>query len=441
VARSNWIQKYEFTFNPYAVITGYLYIQQIQIGRAKKAAMDLKGREVSAIKRFESYNPFESIPIPDFLVPYYESIVATQMSDNKFSWIVPTWGFDDQAVPPVSWPSYAGFNSMTAVTFADFIRPNIPFMLSNLATFGAETGTGIFRHFDPERQFSPITMDDGGNPPVRRAAARFMNANHNLGNAAGHSMSDFLNTCGVSAPFQFWNDNMREAQTYMKTSNFFIPGGIDTVLSTTTDLAAGAAYTNPVTGANMRQTKAITDIDEYLYIGKENNPLWFSYIREQMAIFCKHYPRDLKTLADIAVIGGMESTIKGQLKTTYSTTVAPAPTSYVHTDYHIGRNNNIAKFYPRVFEPLKASFATPRVDIEREEALQAITFAINSDPPVLQANNNESIRRGKIFDYDYGSDLHMKLRIGDMELTTPGTIPMFGDWNDYVRDDFESKPY
>jgi hypothetical protein len=438
VARTNWITKNEVTFNPYAVATGYLYLYYIQILRAKKAASDLVGQESSALTRFEKYHHFEEIPIPEFLVPYYESIVATQMEDMKYSWIIPTWGFED--ANNAQWPAYAGYNDMTTVTYADFIRPNIPFMLSNLATFGAEEmSTDIFRHMDQDRVFSPINLDDGAVPPVRRAAARFMNGNHNLGNAAGHTMTDVLNTCGASMPFQFWDDNYMDARRHMSDSNFYVRGGINVALSTTTDLAAGAAYTNPITGNAMVQTTALTSIDKYLFVAKENNPIWFEYILDQMVVFARHFPNNQKSLADIATTGGLESTIVTQLKFHEPIAAGPPPV-HLYADYHCQKNNNTLKFYPKLLRDLTASFVTTRNDLERGEVLQGISIGINANPPVVQANNVEKIRDGKFFAQRLDDNNVIQQYLGSMSNNFKGEIPMYVNWTNYVRDGFVTKP-
>jgi len=440
VARTNWIQKQNGEFNPYAVAFGYFYMYYIQILRAKSSASDLAGQESSALTRFTKYNPLETIPVPDFMVPFFESIIATEMEDTKYSWIIPTWGYP-QGTPEADWPNYAGLQSME-VSEADYLRPNIPFMLANLATFGAEENiTGLYNHMDSARTFTPVSFIDNSDPttPVRHNRVQFMNQSNNMTSTTQRHTTSILTTLGASFPFQFWNDNYAEAQRYIGESNFFVRNGINIAATNRTPYHATTRtpFTNPVTGRAMTETVPLTKIDNYLFIAKENNPIWFSYIKEQMTIFAKHFPTDLKTFADIATTGGMESTIVGQMK--FEDPLTAGGTDYVYPDQYCGETQNTLRYYPKLFRTITGSFATTRNDTERNEVLQAFAIAINSNPP-MPIDATRPLRNGKFFTQSLTDRTVIQQIIGRMEQTAPGEIPLFNNWTDYIRDAFVNKP-
>jgi hypothetical protein len=437
VARTNWIQKQEVGFNPYAAATGYFYLYYIQILRAKKAASDLVGQESSALTRFEKYNPFESIPIPDILVPFYESIVATQLSDTKYSWIVPTWGLTGPN--DADWPNYAGFQHMT-VDLPDHLRPNVPFMIANLATFGAMTNQQAQTHIDEDRIFTPASFDDGAQQPIRYQRLRFMNHTHDMTAAARNDAVSMTTALGASFPFQFWNENWREARRDIANSKFYVRNGINLAITVTNPTAAAGtnyiAYNNPGTTQPMVETVPMQKIDQYLFISKENNPVWFEYIREQMTIFAKHFPNGCKTLADIATTGGMESTIVCHQK--FELPITNNGTDYVYPSATCGRFNSTASYYPRLFSDITGSFATTRNDVSENERLQALAVCINANPAI--AIGTSIIRQGKFFSQNLTTDTVVQQSIGDMAETTPGAVPLYTDINDYVRDVLVVKP-
>jgi hypothetical protein len=434
VARTKYILKEEVGFNPYAVATGYAYLYYIQILRAKSSATDLQGRDASALSRFLKYNKLEEIPIPDFLIPFYESIVATQMADTKYAWIVPNW-----TTTGVDWPRYAAANNHMTVNSIDYLRPNVAYMLMMLATYGCQTTATYFNHFDADRVFTPVSFDNGATPPVRHAALRFMNAGHNMTNGANHNVTDFLTTLGPNFPFQFWNDNHRDALTDIRESNFFCENGINTVLSTTDGAAPGAGniYTNPFLDAATNQTVVMNNIDEYLFVAKENNPLWFQYIRDQMQIFCKFFPDGQVTMDHIATTGGLEATIIGKLKT--ETRTAGPPVTYLAPDMHFGKNDSNIEFNPKVLRSLTASLATARSDIEREHTYQAMTIGINSNSPVTP-QAAEIFRSGRLFEHDLTQVQTIRGYLGEWEDSRPGELPMYSDFKDLVRDSFNAHP-
>jgi len=444
VGRTNWILKQEPTFNPYAVAIGYFYMYYVQILRAKEAASDLVGQEASALSRFKKYNPMESIPIPDFLIPFYESIISTQLDDTKYSWIVPTWGYAKSTTTRgvtvyKDWPYYDAINEMNDTKAADYLRPNIPYMIGNLALFGArEQRTGLYNHMTSDRVFEPISMTTATG--TRHTHIRFVNEDVNLTSTNHHTA--MLSHCGSTFPFQFWNDNYAEARTELSNSKFYVRNGIDyatTVINNTA--AAGTAAThfhNPVTGRELHETPAVglNKIDQYLFVSKEHNPIWFEYIRDQMTIFAKHFPVGLKTFADVATTGGLESSVVCQLK--FDSPLTTAGTDYVYPDRYCSRDDSNIEHNEQLFQDLTGSFATSRNDLEHNERLQALSIAINANPAV--AIGTEKVREGKFFDQSLTTDTVVQQSIGELGEDIKGLVPMYLNLRDYVKDDLKLKP-
>jgi len=258
-------------------------------------------------------------------------------------------------------------------------------------------------------------------------------------NAGTTAVTDFLTTLGPNFRFQFWNDNHRDALTDIKESNFFCEDGINTVLTTDDGAvhAAGHIRLNPYLDGNTNQTVAMNNIDEYLFVAKENKPLWFQYLRDQMQIFCKFFPNGLVHMSDLATTGGLEATIISKLKT--STRTAGPPVTYLAPDMHFGKNDSTIEFNPKVLRTLTSSLATARSDIEREHVLQAMSIGINANSPVA-IQGAEVFRSGKLFEHDLTQSHVIRAYLGEWEDSRPGELPMYSDFKDLVRDSFHATP-
>jgi hypothetical protein len=432
VSRSNWIQKNEITFNPYAVALGYFYLYYLQILRARMAASELTGQEASALSRIQKYVSFETIPVPGFLIPFYESIVSTLLDDVKFKWIVPSWGLLTNA----DWPNYADFESTAADTAINYVRPNIPFMVANLVTFGCNDRTTIANHMTASRVFEPTSLKTATNAP--KPDLRLMGVDVDVTDNALTNPIRALGCCGASFPFQFWNDNYPEVVEEFQNSDFFVRNGPNLALTNSTGVTGGALYRNPNTGRNTVETLPFQKIDQYLFIAKENNPSWFKYCVSQMEIFCRHFPTDVTTFEKLATTGGMESTILAQLK--FEDPITAGGNDYVYADRSLGlaqqRNQT---WYPNRFRHMSATFQSNRADTERPEQLQALALAINANPPVTSAATDH-FRRGKFFEQSAAAVDQVEF-IGSMDLDQPGIVPMYNDFDvGYIRELFIPKP-
>lgn len=432
IGQSNHANKHEREFNPYAFALGMYYLEVIQILRSQKAAGELVGQDLSALARFEKYNPFDGIMIPEPFIPLLESLAAVELEDTKYHWIVP----DHR----LTFTNATTLLDICTPTINDTIRPNIPFMIANLATFGGYTRAELTDRIDEARVFTPIEIR-----PLAAAAPHGIQPTRFLGQdrtfdgamAAGNDVRNVIQMCGASTPFRFWNENFYEAHLALRNSRFFVNRGIDIALTNVTH--------HPETGNVLLDdaTKIFRSLDAYLFIAKENNPSWFQYISEQINIVSRFFPGS-KPFSKIAVTGGMEPTLLCQLKLEDQQTYADGTRHYIYADTRLGRTNyNQLQFYANRFNSLTAAFTTTRGDIERNEELNAFSLGICANPPiVLDDNARNALRGGRFFqDAHSGGDAMRAQRLGFTESTIQGEVPMYDGWHDdYVKPAFSKTP-
>jgi hypothetical protein len=432
VGQSSHAMKHEKEFNPYAFATGMYYLESIQILRAQKAAGELVGQDLSALARFEKYNALESIMIPEPFIPLLESLAAVELEDVKYHWIVPQHRLtftNATTFADVCTPNANGI---------DVFRPNIPFMLANLATFGATTRGNLAARIDAARVFTPIDLKpvNNANPPVIQPV-RFLGGNRtydgNMANA--NDIRNVVQMCGADHPFQFWNDNYYEAHLGLRNSRFFVNNGIDIGLTN--------AVLHPESGNALNDgAKVFNNLDAYLFIAKSNNPSWFQYLSEQINIVARFFPNS-RPMSKIAVTGGMEPTVLCHLKLEDSVNYGGAD-HYIYENAQLGRTNyNQLDFYQNRFRSLTAAFTTTRGDIERNEELNAFALGICANPPIATAiAAQDAFRGGRFFSDAHGGAEFMRAqRLGFTESTIPGDVPMYNGWHDdFVKPAFSKTP-
>lgn len=427
VARTKWILQEERTFLPYAVATALCYVYYIRILQAKEAAGELTGRESSALTRFRKMVKEEKVIIPGPFVPFFYNIVATQLEDRKYDWVIPHYGdLADFAVADPRNPSYPD-------SFSDvnYLRPIIPHMLAMLSSFGSYQTTGngnITTRVDDELIFTPVDIDGTANRTIFGRATDFTTAN-TMANPNRHFMS-----CGTTVPFQFWNENYPDALNHLRRSKFFgTRSGANS--STGIDIAVTTGRTLP-NNVGAITVKDCHLIDNFLFLEKDKNAAWSSYIFDQLAVFAKHFKGN-KNLSELPTTGGMETSIICQLRT---------PTA--HTNGYVYDSNNLGitggdtqRWYMDRFDNMNGYFRSTRADITREEELQAITFAPNALPPIHNANRS-LFRGGDYFDHINGANVATDLlEIGDPSNEVKGYVEMYQGWSsDVVRQLFIAKP-
>jgi hypothetical protein len=429
VGRSNWIDKHEPTFIPYAAATAICYLYYIQILRAKEAAGALDGNETSILTRFRKCFPEEKIIIPGIFVPFFESIVSTEPSDNKYPWIVPHYG---------DLTSFTGFDHFHDAGAINFIRPLVPLMLANLASFGAVAPANLAGRMVNGEVYHPIDLHPANGANNRRT----LNQVFDFSVAAGpvpavmtDEMAVFAMS-GMNVPFEFFNDNVAAAQRHLRRSNFFGARGIDF------SVINGQTFD----GQNLNQTRNCNTIETFLVAEKNKSLHWADFIFDQLAIAAKHSNGN-RNLSEIATTGGMESTVLCSLRTGTRHAIN-AVNRYVYADTHLGVANSagVDWYMTRQLSDLTGYFATSRADIERNEELQAFAFGINAIPPIDGVNRRtDGYVSGSFFTHAINAggaeDAMVYAEHGNDSDTVPGAVDMYQGWEqNIIRPHFLNKP-
>nr|QLC36761.1 capsid protein [Sarcosphaera coronaria partitivirus] len=409
VGRMSYIQRHQPTFNPYAVKVGYCILYYLQILRAKGAASDIDGTEHSLLNRFFKMFPEEVIPIAEPLFPFFSSIHATQLSDNKYEWIVPDYNMPTD-IRTIGGAHLNEFNQRGGLCY---IQPQVPYMIALLADFGRKLPTELQARLSQAGVYTPVDFD-------RAAAADYIDMFGYAGNNRPRfrptdpvtNVHKLFMSCGMNTSFQFYNQNVQDALIAMQESEFFGPKGV-------TFSATGTGTAD--VGVNLTQDKNISSIDSFLNLEKSRNPRWFEYILGQMMIFSSCF-KNTFNLSQVGKTGGLESSIIVELRT-IETAAGPPPT-YRYADLSLGKAHaNEVKYYENRFNELTAHAYTTRVIIDKNEMLQAITFATHSTPPVTGINP-DFYRYGKFFQH-FAEIGPRAQRIGMPELDIEGPIDMF----------------
>nr|QLC36760.1 capsid protein [Sarcosphaera coronaria partitivirus] len=438
VGRSNWIEKHELAFNPYAAGVALHYLYYIQILRAREAAGALTGNETSVLTRFRKAFPEEKINIPGLFVPYFESIIATEPSDDKYPWIVPSYGTLEH-LTPANLPATGPFEHFHEGESLNYQRPMIPAMLAILCSFGATTRNDLNNHLE-DGVFTPVEFDLAHTG----AATRIFGQNIDMHDTAANTprpitpRARIFFTGGMSLRFQFYNSNVDTALTTFQRSNFFGREGID--------ISAIPGQNYPRTRTPITETGNFSTLENFLFLNKAKTAHWADYLFEQLTIASKHGIGN-KNLSEIATTGGMESTIACTLKRYSSIRFTPpagAPADYyVYENSYLGITNfnELTWYDDHRYQNLTASFKTSRADIDRNEELQAFTFGINATLPFYGAERNAS---GSLFEHAAAApntDAMTYSEQGSEATTAPGPVNMYAGWmNNIVRSQFINKP-
>jgi len=423
VQESNWVQKHERRFNPYAVKVGYSVLYYLQILRARQKAGVADGYEAGVLSRFSKKFSEEQINIPGFLYPYFCTLVACEPEDRKYNWVIPTYN-DGQTDVPFQM-SFDG----TTVTYNDanglgLITPHIPGMLMMLSTFGASSMTDLFNRMSSDRVYTPFDLTG------RFGAFGLGNNSFNFGTAAtgvtaGDRYSIFA-ACGMREKFEFGNDNYGEACAYMKSSSFYGRKGVNFV--------ATGDLTEIEDSPNVRNTVDFTRIDKFLNMTKDQDAGWFEYVKEQMDIFCAQW-KTTYNWSQVPTTGGYECSVITYLRTQNEVDV----TNHRHLYQDVRCNINTVgdvKWSPKLFRNMTAHFESAKT-LLREEELQALTFGVVSTPPVHGLTSTD-YRRGRF--YQDAGDSTAKYRLGNHASPGEGPKEMWEGWmTEVVRKDFSPK--
>jgi hypothetical protein len=443
VARTKYVREEQRTFIPYMAEVALYYLYYIFILRAKEAAGQLTGREATALTRFKKAHPEEKITIPEPFIPFFYTIVATQLEDRKYSWVCPTYG---------DLSHFNSFENTHDSMTLNYLRPNIPFMLGLLNSIRRVDGTNFEEYFDDNNIYRPVAWNaaDGTVQQVR-----LFNRNITRDNTA---MTDnvLMPMCslGFSSPFQFWNENGITAIENFKRSGFVGQRTAITANTQTTgiDITITTPHPNPkqVAGTNFLQTKDCSQIDDFLFLEKTKNAHWADPLFESLNVVAKHFKNNM-TLADMPSVGGMECSMLCDLRTPGTHTHGAAPLQrYKYANPRLGYANrdelDFGNFVDGPFTGLQAYFRTTRADVTREEQLQGITLGTNAIPPItIDADVYAQIREGDFFSH-MNTNAHTieATNIGEIGVASTavkGVVDMYQGLDvNFVRPRFISKP-
>jgi hypothetical protein len=309
----------------------------------------------------------ESIPIPQPFVAYFSTLVATQLEDRKYDWIVPTY-MDVSAL--------TSFDNISSANGQIYTQPMIPHMLALLATFGMTDSTALSGRIN-DMVYTPVDLST-------TAPVQLFNSALTFGNGTVTDRHLALAGCGTAYPFRFHNTNYDTAASYIQDTNFYGTKGIRVGATTTTGLTEDGDFSK---------------LDKFLNLHKDKNPRWFDYLKEQMMIFSKHW-KVQTNLSEIPTVGGLENTIICKLRTESEHRFTTAPTQrheYASTHLDYAHNSDI-KWNQQKFRNMTATFRTTRAGTERAEELQALAFGTNSLPPIAGLNI-EDYRTGPFFSH------------------------------------------
>jgi hypothetical protein len=366
VTNNRYIQLHHPEYIDYATVCYYAIIFYIQILRAREASQAITGEESTFLRRFRRAYPEEKLVISEVVAPILSSIVATQLEDAQFDWIVPRIA-TELFSPTMSDTSFVDSGS-------HYLQPVVPYMLSSLCLFihpamkvqmfSTVTGHDTESHyFNDSDQFVPGAFTDN------KQTRRLWGQNFTVGTAADRN--SLLAAAGLSHPFFSDNDNLLLALPSWNRSRFM---DIKTLPAQPNANAAVAA----LPGYDTTGTTPISNLEQYLFMPKAKNISWFQELLKNANTHARFFSTQVN-LSDIPVTGGNETLILANFKregTRYQSTAAdyagiqaPLPAADLN-------------WYPRPFDHARAGFTTTIASPTREETLQAMTFGVNGTLPV-----------------------------------------------------------
>lgn len=350
----------------YATMIYYCYLFYIQILRARRSANVLTGEESRVLRRFERDFKPESLPIAGPLVPFFTSLVSTQIDDEQFSWVAP------RIVPGL----HAAGTTLRAPDFTNgqlYLQPALPHLVSILAyatsrhmdqaeitrTHPAPNPDSV--HWNDEDNFVPYNFT------ANHRAAALWGINFNNDPAVALAPHDRLfSASGMTYPFVTDEQSLLAARKSWMNSNFnqlkVIP------------CQYGAALNIAAPGYSHDGLTSLAGLDRFLLMQKDTSSTFFEKLIENAAIHARCFKGN-QNLSQIPTVGGSETLVL----CTYQ--LNAVPNVYANTDVDITVNNKVT-WYRNPFTDLRATFNTMIANPPRAETLQALTFGINATLPV-----------------------------------------------------------
>jgi len=382
---NRFMVKHHPEYLDYGVACYYSIIFYVQILRAQEAAGKLSGVDRSFMNRFTKRWKPEELPISSIFEPFLSTIVSSLIPDSQYGWIVPTYSADIlQATVGTAFAARSG---------ASYIQPMVPFMLRILRTAVTTEyegdGTNADAYYDDDDNWIPM-------PIVQTADSQIFHNAIRIGVGAAHNV--ILYTCGMRYPFYADQQTLALAAPKWRKSQFRdfpyairIPTGAGQPERNRT--SKGVLLTD---GDNQRMAA----LDEFLCMSKESDVDWFNTLIDQASLHARFFS-GVVSLSDIPTTSGFEPTIITQMNdmngnnaitvrapTHVGMPDAATPSVAVDITANAGATAERIRWYPPFMTSFRAGFATNRAGVEREQALQMITFGTNGTFSFEDPNHN-----------------------------------------------------
>jgi hypothetical protein len=409
---SKHIQQHEPTYNPYAVKMYYAYMYYIQILRARRDSGLIEGFENSLLKRFEIKNPPASLPCAEIVFGYFTSIVATELAEAKYDWIVPRIAIPNLSTTP---RTTTRLNAPDITTGAFFLQPSIPHMMAILNSFIHQTPASLPDRMEESDTYIPVDTHPNNHGDINM----FNTTMHDNDNTS-RSLKVLLASPGVNSSMVFGNENYSTAARHARRTDF---GRDINIVVSVTDMDGRAGLTADY---------SYTDLDSFLMMEKTSNLRFFSYLREQAVIHARFFDK-VYHFSDVQTTGGLETTVICQLKLINRTA-----RHFADTNLDVRQSFD---WYHNPFRTLQAGFATNRAGLRRNEELQSFAYGTNSSLPIPGLNlrtgpfwSNQEWIQSLFFDVDATNAPVV------VAMTNTGK-PMFTDHNSMVLRCYREKPH
>jgi len=179
---------------------------------------------------------------------------------------------------------------------------------------------------------------------------------------------------------------------------------------------------------------------------KGQNVSWFEELINQAALHARFFEK-VVSLSDIPVTSGKEPTIVSHL---YDLDFVQANAEHTAADResNLGLNNaalngaDYITWYPPFMVEFRGAFATNREGVEREESLQALSFATNASFSIVQGGhrvgaNNDHFRTGRFWANQEWASEFRNTRLAGAVAANEGdhAKPMFENWSVVFQED------
>lgn len=404
------MNKYFPTYCHYATLIYYSVLFYIQILRARRQADSITGVERKFLKRFESTFKPEALPIAGQLFPFFSTLIATQIADGKYDWVVP------QVVPGIFHATMADFAPGDG---GCYLQPMLPYMIGLLRlyimkSYRTEAQATPDSYFDDEDNATPFIPD-----PALHPAVFGMDLHRGTATDADDILLPYA--LGVNEPNFITNDTLTASTAKWSTSKFSsVEFAARQPANTTTSFDLKAATTDGTTPIN--------NLARFMCMIEEENMEWFDFCIEHATTQAK-FSKKVYNLSNVPTVGGNEVLI---LATYKRKVAANRAATQPYANRHLGITHNNFVWHQNLFKNMTASFSTDRANYDREEELQALSFATNATLPILNAN---SARVGAIGTQRRGSYFtnpeHARAGHRD-DVTLAYGKQMFARWNEIV---------